>query len=143
VGLLPNTVQLVTIYAHVLTVSVLDQFDGLIGDLYQGAELSEPLGPGGVFVSLNQPLSSASAFLDHVGIQWGTMTVSAGSSQANSWPSASRLPLPSGCATGTQTFDVKVDGFLLNPAIVNRMLTICGDGTSVTSPPVTITISWP
>ncbi len=136
-------VKLFTMYLRNLSITVCDQFGDLIGSLYQGAEISEFASCALQYLSINQQLSSASTYIDPVG--WGTygVTVAAGSSQATNWPSAGKVAASIGCLTGNQTIDVKVDGFLLTPSIVNRTVDICGNGSATTSPPVTLTITWP
>ncbi len=132
-----------TIYVRFLTVTVCDQFGGLMGDLYQGAEVSELADCDGVYHSINQPLSASSTYLDPDGTGVGTTNVAAGSADAINWPTQPRNPIPAGCFTEpVESIQVKVDGFLLSPGIANRQWTICGDGVSTTSPPVTVTISW-
>src|SRR6266404_3652041 len=139
----PGQVRLMTIYVRFLTVTVCDQFGGLMGDLYQGAEVSELADCDGVYHSINQPLSASSTYLDPDGTGVGTTNVAAGSADAINWPTQPRNPIPAGCFTEpVESIQVKVDGFLLSPGIANRQWTICGDGVSTTSPPVTVTISW-
>ena len=136
-----NQVALKTVYIRNLTITVCDQFGGLIGDLYQGAEISEN-SLLGVF-SINQFLTASSTYTDPVGFSVGPTVVAVGSSQANNWPTQPKLPFPSGTFTDPQNISVFVDGFALNPAIANRTVTATGNGFSSTSPPVTLTISWP
>jgi hypothetical protein len=137
-------VALSTIYVRFLSVTVCDQFGGLIGTLYQGAEVSEFNSCDSQFHTINQPLTSSSTYSDPDGAGVGTITVAAGSAQANSWPSQPRNPAPPGCNSGpVESIRVRVDGFELTPGIANRQWTLCGTGSSSTSPPVTLTISWP
>jgi hypothetical protein len=142
--LLPGQVQLSTIYVRFLNVTVCDQFGGLIGELYQGAEVSEFVSRDGQFHSINQFLTSVSTYSDPEGAFVTATIVAAGSNAANQWPNQARKPAPSGCNLGPlESTRVKVDGFELSPAIDNRQWTLCGNGLSFTSPPVTLTISWP
>lgn len=137
-------VRLATMYERFLSVIVCEQFGALIGDLYQGAEVSEVAPCDGQWHSINQPLTSESTYSDPVGALIGNTQVARGSSAANSWLTAARIPWPVGCISSQPMFAaVRVDGFDLNPAVANRTVTICGDGQSATSPPVTITITWP
>jgi len=142
IGLQPGQVALATIYVRFLTVTVHDQFDDSLGDIYVNAEVSEVAGDGN-YHSINQPLSASGTYLDPVGPSIGIRYVAAGSSEANNWPSAAKNPAPSGCNAETADVPVKVDGFLLNPSVETRTANLCGNGSSTTSPPVTLTISWP
>lgn len=136
-------VKLFTMYLRNLSITVCDQFGDLIGNLYQGAEISEFADCASQYLSINQQLSSASTYIDPIGIGTHGVIVAAGSNAANDWPSAAKVAVGNGCGTDTQNIPVKVDGFLLTPSIVNRSLMICGNGSATTSPPVTITITWP
>jgi len=126
-------VELSTVYARFLTITVCDQFGGLIGNLYQGAEISEnsPLG----IVSINQFLTSSSTYSDPVGTREICCNVTAGSATAQAWPSQPQIPLMQN-GNFIQNISVFVDGFALSPAIVNRQVTI-------SSSPVSVTITWP
>jgi hypothetical protein len=141
IGLPSGQVQLSTIYVRILSITVRDQFDALIGDIYPGAEVSEL--SGGSYHSINQSLTTSSTYSDPVGVSLASSVVAAGSSAANSWPTQAKIPAPAGCFPDTQNIAVRVDGFNLNPAIANRMVEICGNGSSTTSPPVSLTITWP
>src|SRR5204863_2798754 len=122
-------VYLYSNYLRYLTITVCDQFGDLIGSLYQGAEVSELSGCGG-FASMNQPLTSASTYLDPTGTGQLFATVAADSFSANNWPKAGIAPPPAGCTTFPPvSVSVRVDGFDLNPAIVNRGFTICGNNS--------------
>ena len=137
-------VRLATMYERFITVTVRDQFGGLIGGLYQGAEVSEIAPCDGQWHSINQPLSSVSTYQDPVGALIGNTLAARGSTAANNWLSAGKIAWPSGCISSQpQNFAVRVDGFNLSPAVANRVVTICGDNTSTSSPPVTITVTWP
>ena len=137
-----TSVQLLTIYVRFLTITVKDQFGDSVGDLYAGAEVTEQ-DSSGTWHPINQSLTSSSTYSDPVGAFLGVTVVASGSPQALNWPNAAKLPWVSGCPNSTQNIAVRVDGFDLNPAIVNRKVEICGNGSSTTSPPVTIKITWP
>jgi len=137
----PGQVILVTIYARFLTVTVQDQFSNPLDDIYVNAEVSELVGSS--YRSINSPLSATGTFLDPFGFPIGNSVVVAGSSEANNWLTAAKIPAPSGCEADQQNVEVKVDGFSLNPAIVNRSVTLCGNGSSTTSPPVQLNVLWP
>jgi len=146
-GLAPNQRRLVTFYGRFLNITVCDQFGGLIGDLYLGAEISELI--GGTPVSINQTLQSNSKYADPVGAELPNQTigpngVTSNASAISAWPTAALIPFPNGSAkSDPQSVQVRVDGFILNPSIANRTVTIAGNGVSTSSPPVTITITWP
>jgi len=130
-GLPSGKVALQTIYARFLTITVKDQFNALIGDIYEGAEITETLGASNV--SINQTLTSSSTYSDPVGegIVWGI--VDAGSTTAKDWPTQSLQPMQSHMET--ESIPVQVDGFTLVPGINSR--------TWTATPPDTLTISWP
>jgi hypothetical protein len=127
-GLPPGTVQLVTTYVKFLTITVKDQFGDLVGDLYQGASVSEFGG-----TAINQSLSAGSTYSDPVGAASLGPVVAAGSAQATAWPTQPLLPMQA--INATQNIPVEVDGFALNPGIVNRQV--------IATPPNTLTITWP
>jgi hypothetical protein len=127
--LLSDEVYLVTEYSRYLTITVKDQFDDLIGDIYEGAVISET-------IPINQTLTSSSTYLDPVGylVEKPTSSiVKRNSSAASNWLSAPQLQIPI-TGSSTQNIDVRVDGFLLNPSIVNRIINV--------SPPSNVTITW-
>ena len=130
-GLPSGKVALQTIYARFLTITVKDQFNALIGDIYEGAEVTETLGASNI--SINQSLTSSSTYSDPVGegILWGI--VDAGSATANNWSTQSLQPMQS--LTQTENIAVQVDGFTLVPGVNSR--------TWTATPPNTLTISWP
>ena len=128
----PNQVELSTIYVRFLTITVKDQFGDLIGDLYQGAEVSEA--DLGQLFSINQPLTAMSTYSDPVGTREVCCVVARGSAQANAWPSQPNIPL-SQSGSAPQNIDVFVDGFRLTPGIANRQVSV--------SPPRNVTITWP
>jgi len=132
----PGQVKLKTEYMHYLTIVVKDQFGDLLGDLYEGANVSETI--GGVTVPINRTLSSSSTYTDPTGILVGLddpPTVAAGSPAALAWPTDPQLQIPPGGGSSLENLPVQIDGFLLNPAIVNRLVTW--------SPPFTVDITWP
>jgi hypothetical protein len=142
-GLPSGKVALATFYMRFLTLTVHDQFDDSLGDVYLNAEVSELWEVDNQYHSINQPLSATGTYLDPVGRPIGTRIVDAGSSDANNWPSAAKIAAPSGCDAELSDIQVKVDGFSLNPAIVNRSITLCGDSSSTTAPPVQLNVLWP
>jgi hypothetical protein len=137
---------LVTVYIRNLTIAVTDQFGDSIGDIYTGAEITERLANSVTPVKLNQSLTTSSTYTDPVGgFPRSGIVIPANDPRINTWPSQPKIPAPSGTNTNPQTFSVFVDGFRLNPdpAVNNRTITVVGDGHSVTSPPVSVTITWP
>lgn len=145
-GLGANQRRLITFYGRFLKITVCDQFGGLMGDLYMGAEISELVGTP---VSINQTLQSDSTYADPVGAELpnqnvGTNGITSDATAISAWPTAALIPFPNTSATSDpQSVQVRVDGFILNPSIANRRVTVAGDGVSTSSPPVTITITWP
>lgn len=129
-GLAAGKVSLQTIYVRNLTITVKDQFNGLIGDIYAGAEVTETFGTTNF--SINQPLLSSSTYTDPVGLGIEDSVVDA-TSAATNWSSQPLQPMVN--ASATQNIPVRVDGFLLVPAISAR--------TWTTTFPNTLTISWP
>jgi hypothetical protein len=124
-------VSLQTIYVRYLTITVKDQFNNLIGDIYAGAVVTETIGAANV--TINQPLTSASTYSDPVGLGIQHSIVDATSTAAANWPAQPLQPMVS--ASATQNIPVQVDGFILVPAISAR--------TWTTTAPSTLTISWP
>lgn len=138
-----NQFMLMTVYLRNLTISVLDKWNNPVGDLYQGAEITE--GVSSTVIKINQFLTSSSTYSDPVGFGEGTTVVNANDPMVTAWPSQPKIPLRNGTQSGTQNLAVFVDGFRLNPdpAISNRVVTGVGNGNSVASPPVSVTILWP
>lgn len=143
IGVPSGQVWLVTGYYYFLTITVLDQFGGKIGDLYSGSTVTETWIGDGQNHNTNQNLTTNSTYTDPTGYGkplyiWGNF-VSATSTQAKDWVKATTptLPLPISPVSWTDNLPVQVDGFDLNPAIVNRQIT-----TNI-GPPPTITIIWP
>ena len=110
---------------------MLDQFGGSLGDIYEGAQIAEVL--GGVTYGFYNNLSSSGKYLDPVGAGSEGDIVDAGSTVAATWYAQPMIPMSA--KTTSQNIPVKVDGFTLNPSIVNRVWT--------TTPPNTLTITWP
>ena len=131
-GLPPGTVMLTTVYIRFLTITVHDRWNHPIGDLYAGAAVTETF--GGSNFPINQTLSANSTYLDPVGYPEGQQIVAAGSPAAIAWPSAPTNPL-SHNNSEVQNVAVQIDGFNLNPAIVNRTVTAVA--------PNNVTITWP
>jgi hypothetical protein len=114
-----------------LTITVKDQFNGLIGDLYEGAEVTETVGTSNV--TIKQYLTAASTYSDPVGLGITFDIVDANSATAQGWPTQPLQPMVS--ASSIQDIPVQVDGFTLVPGISIR--------TWSTVPPSTVTITWP
>jgi hypothetical protein len=124
-------VALTTLYCRALTITVKDQFDALIGNIYLGANVTETLNNS--IVPINQSLTASSTYSDPVCSLIFVNSVLSGSDSATSWPQQPLMPMESG--NGNQNIPVQVDGFALSPSIVNRSWTA--------APPGTFTISWP
>jgi hypothetical protein len=133
-GLPAGKVLLSTVYMRWLTINVWDQFDASIGDIYAGAPVAEV--SGGTTYFINDTITSSGTYLDPTGLEVDNDDrVDAGSTEATTWYSQPKFPIPVAGRTGTQNITVKVDGFTLNPSIVSR--------TWTASSPNTLTISWP
>lgn len=132
-GVPPGMVALVTLYMKVLTVTVVDQRGDSLGDLYQGAGISEA-DTSGVLVAINQQLSSSGTYSDPVGDGVVSALVARDSAEARQWPTQPALPWTA-TKSFTQNFAVFVDNFRLDPGVVNR--------TASLSPPNNVTITWP
>jgi len=126
-----GNVALYTIYVRKLTITVKDQCNNLIGDLYAGASITETIGASNV--PINQALTSSSTYSDPVGLGIRHSVVPAGSTAATNWPNQPLQPMVSSSAS--QFIAVQVDGFTLVPGIVDRSWTA--------TPPNTLTITWP
>jgi hypothetical protein len=135
IGTPAGQVALVTLYARNLTITVLDQFGDSL-NTYASAKVEEYSDALGRWVNINSPLNGSGAYTDPVGVGIFYQNVPAGSQQAQNWPSQPLLLMPPN-PPFTQTFRVRVDGFELtpSPAISNRTVT--------TTPPDSVTISWP
>ena len=126
-----DDVALVTLYARNLTITVKDQFDDLIGDIYEGSAITE-YGT----ISINQNLTSSSTYIDSVSRYEEKRfmpVVKRNSSDAMNWHNEPKVPIQ-GTTSQTQNIDVRVDGFLLNPGIVSRVVNA--------SSPNNVTITW-
>lgn len=130
-GLPSGQVALATIFARFLTITVKDQCNNLVGDVYTGANVTETVGTSNV--SINQQLTSASTYSDPVGGLRTFSIVQRGSAAALGWPEQPLQPMVSG--SETQYIAVQVDGFTLVPGIADR--------TWTATPPNTLTITWP
>jgi hypothetical protein len=126
-------VELDTIYARFLTITVLDQFGDPLGNLYQNAEVEENI--FGTLVSINSPLSATGTYSDPVGAVLHGNKVAKGDPSIADWlkPDAAKLPLMAD--SEPQTIAVSVDQFALTPSVAGR--------TWTATPPNSITISWP
>jgi hypothetical protein len=133
-GLPANHVLLATIFVRFLTITVQDQCNNLIGDLYAGARVTETHETA--MVDINQPLTASSTYSDPAGVMndQGGAVVPRDDPAATGWPTWPLLPMPA--LDVTQNVAVQVDGFALAPAIVGRRV--------VASPSAnTVTITWP
>jgi Bacterial Ig-like domain (group 2) len=130
----PGRVELLTMFIRTLTILVLDQFDSPVGDLYAGANITEFGG-----TPINVTLSSSSTYPDVVGHGISrdyplNNPYLPNSPEALSWSTDSPVTMFVGNDI-TQNISVEVDGFALNPAIVNRRW--------VATPPNGLVIIWP
>jgi hypothetical protein len=131
---IPNTEGWESVVAMAdTTVFVVDQFDHGIGAIYLGANISES-GPGG---TINQTLQANSGYTDKIGrldIAPPPTHVTLGSAAAAAWLANTPQPLATGPWSDGDV-DVWVDGFKLNPGVVNRK-------TRSVAPDI-IEIDWP
>jgi hypothetical protein len=141
----PGQVVLVTAYYLPLQITVHDQFHQLVGDIYDGAAITETIQAGGIMgAPINATLNSSSTYTDRVGADWKpqvnpiagwptTLTqqgiVPAGSEQANAWLSSQSLPMQD--HEEVQIAGVEVDGFPLNPGIVDRRVKISSSAQTI------------
>jgi hypothetical protein len=102
-----------------LTIEVVDQYGNGIGDLYEGAEITENDG-----IKINRKLDRESKYIDTTG---GYLPVTDGEGKAVTFPKAvgaNWLKQPSRNVQNSDlkdcSRDVEVDGFKLNPGVVNR-----------------------
>ena len=134
-GLNSNDVYLATAYCRNLTITVTDQFDALIGDVYLNAVITET-DPGHPNQKINQSLTSSSTYTDAIcalSPRSGTHIVTRGSSAASSWPTDPHEPMTYNIYVSDP--GVQVDGFGdLDPGLEGRVVT--------DSPPNSIFISW-
>jgi hypothetical protein len=126
-------VELLTLYTRTLNVPVVDKWGNSIGDLYAGAVITEN------DVDIGVTLTSTSTYPDIVGPgidrDYPLITFrDPNDPVVKTWLTDSPTPLSQG-GTSTQNISVKVDGFALNPAVVNRTFTA--------TPPNTLVITWP
>lgn len=123
-----DEVMLCTVYGVDLSVPVTDQFDESLGTLYDGAKVTE---------DKNQPINvtvTSSAYTDWVGILAYYKTVKKNSPEVQAWVASPNRAQAQGDPV-EQNIPVQIDGFSLNPAIVNRV--ISWDSVS------TLDIIWP
>jgi hypothetical protein len=120
-------VALVTLRARILTITVHDQFGDGLGDVYDGAVVSE----GGL--DINRRLTATGTYSDPVGIARLRGVFAKTSQTAKDWPTDPLLPFPNASIDTSRA--VEIDGFSLNPAVVNR--------TATWTNPSTLTITWP
>lgn len=135
-GLADGDVMLATVYTTPLTIIVWDQFQQLIGDIYVGATITE-------FnqLPMNVALAADSTYVDTVGFPIprsgstkGPGIFAANSPEAQAWPNAATAA-PGEQMISVQNVAVQVDGFALNPAIVNRIVAINPNGFMI--------VDWP
>ncbi|MFH0938869.1 MAG: hypothetical protein V1899_06275, partial [Planctomycetota bacterium] len=133
-GVPAGSCRLITNYDQELQVSVVDQFGETIGDLYKGSAITEY----SAMIPINQILQPDSTYVDLVGRyedkNYVRTMVLTTSTDAITWPTDPVMllqrsnPLP-------QNIPVQVDGFSLNPAVINRQV--------ITTPPKNVQIIWP
>ncbi len=134
---------LVTMRVRPLTVTVHDKWNHPIGDVYEGAEVSEVVGSNPEF-SINSPITASSTYIDRVGVFTpkppGT-PVASNDPQVAAWPSQPKLDALSlgDCVSETQNITVKVAGFDLNPSVANRSVELCRNAAGT----YTLQITWP
>ncbi len=142
-------VELVTMYGHWMTLQVLDQFGDSIDDLYENAVVEEQL--GGVWGSINQPVSATGTYLDPVGHPARAFGYfDENGIEALTWPDASPLmwSLAGMNRTITNLVDVpvRIDGFGLSPGLEGRSFVIYDDNHGVYLNPdstIYVDILWP
>lgn len=104
---------------------MLDQFGDQLGNLYTGATVLEDIEGLRVDIPTNQALAGSGTYIDPVGFfNHNGIHVPADSPQIATWEADPNpaLPIPND-PTQTQNIGVKVDTFVLSPAIVNRQVT--------------------
>jgi hypothetical protein len=123
----PGQVCLAVTAFRRLTLTVWDQFQQPVGDVYVGAPVTETA------TSINQALGANSTYIDPTGVGAVVAIVPSNSPQAAAWPNANAPNLPAGNIDDSVA--IEIDGFALNPAAVNRQAAFV--------PPNTLTITWP
>jgi hypothetical protein len=141
-GVPSNQFLLVTAYIRLLTITVRDKWDHPIGDVYNGAEVTEVFG-GNPELSINSPLNAASQYIDRVGVltpRQPPTPLAASDPLVAAWPTQPRAEAttPGNCISGTQNIEVRVAGSPLTPAIA-RSVDLCRD----TSGNYALQITWP
>ncbi len=127
-----NDVSLVTEYEQKLKITVLDNLNQPIGDLYKGAEVTESGSPCGLGdAQTNLILGEDSTYIDPVGFPTTPgPVVPKDSDQANAWKTQPLKPLTA--KQDFQNFTVKIDGIQLDPNLQRKV---------VATPPTTITVA--
>lgn len=133
IGLSSGDVQLITDYTVHMTITVWDQFGSPIGDVYANAAISETF--NSAIVPVNQSLTAGSTYTDPFGYVALGAVVASNDPQVATWPSKPVLPFSSPAGQTIFSQPVQVDGFAITP-IVNR-------SWANTSPPNTVTVTWP
>ena len=140
-GLNANDVILATTYCRNLTITVKDQYNALVGDVYPNAVITEDAGGGLGNLPINQVLTTSSTYADANRIFFfrpggpynpkGIFT--RGGPEASAWPLDPTIPMTNQSPISNHPA-VQVDGFSLNPGYGGR--------TIITLPPNDIGISW-
>ena len=129
-GLPPSYVSLITAAMTPVSIPVVDQFTDPCGDLYDGSEIKED------DKKMNVNLSGSS-YIDNCAWRERFGDFRSNSSEAIGWPTHSVFSISNG--SKTRTLEIKVDGFLLNPSIVDRKISY----TSVNGHSGRLKIEWP
>jgi hypothetical protein len=133
-GVPTGYVALMTIFCRNVTVSVADQFNATIGDVYLNASVTEYV--SSQWRSINQAITSGSAYTDpvcYLDPRAEPNLVLAGSTAYTNWLSEPLEPLVSTSSDVNPA--VKIDGFELSPGLGSRHMT--------TTPPSSLTITFP
>ena len=113
--------------SRLLKMTVWDQFQQPVGDVYAGAPVTESGTP------INQSLGADGTYRDPTGVGAVVSIVAASDPQVATWPTSTTPNLPAGNIDDSVA--IEIDGFALNPAAVNRKASF--------TPPNTLTITWP
>lgn len=117
-----------------------DKWDNAVGDVYEGAEITEIVG-NNQEASINVSLSASGTYTDPVGRIKEGITVPANDPRVASWPSQPTQDAgvtPESCDFSTQNITVIVAGFTLSPAI-SRSVDLC----RATGGSYMLQITWP
>lgn len=139
-GLSAGYVFLATWHCKTVTVTVHDQFDASIGDVYINAHITEDTQGPLQYQPINQSINSSSSYLDPVCRFLPSSTVidpiirvEGNGAVISAWLADAHEPLDS--FSQNVNPPVKVDGFLLNPGLGTRRLQ--------TAPPSSVNITFP